>query len=299
MLPDDARGAEAARDDEGRRRVRGIEVHHRVAGETAVAPVLLLHHFYGSVATWRHVLPRLAPEHRVLAFDRPGFGLTERPPRRAWNGVNPYSRHHAAVLGWSLLDAVVDDAEAAVLIGASAGGTTALEMYRQAPHRVRALVLISPAITGDIGPPEWARPVLRRQPFAWLGPKVIRRFAGEVTRQRVSGGWHDPRLADEDDVAAYADPLRASGWERGLWEVMTSDRRPDLRSLLPRIEVPTLVVSGASDRVISPRWNQRTAAAIPGAELTILPDCGHTPHEECPDALVAEVRRFLGEHGLA
>jgi pimeloyl-ACP methyl ester carboxylesterase len=59
--------------------------------------------------------------------------------------------------------------------------------------------------------------------------------------------------------------------------------------------VPTLVVGGASDTVIGPAWNRRTAAAIPGARFELLPECGHTPQEECPDELLAVVRRFLAE----
>jgi pimeloyl-ACP methyl ester carboxylesterase len=271
----------------------GIEVHHRRWGSDHRPTVLLLHHFYGSVATWRHVAGDLAPDHHVLAYDRPGFGLTERPPRSRWNGTHPYTRDTSARIGLSLLDAAA--AEEAVLIGASAGGTTALEIYRHAPERVRALVLISPAITGDIGPPGFLRPALRLPPANRIGPAAIRRLAGEVTAERVGGGWHDPSRVTTADVDAYARPLRVDGWNVGLWEAMTAEPPPDLRQALPRIEVPTLVVVGASDQVISPRWNRRTAAAIPGARLEVLADCGHTPHEECPERLMPVIRRFLDE----
>jgi pimeloyl-ACP methyl ester carboxylesterase len=269
----------------------GIDVHHQVAGPEAAPAVLLLHHFYGSVATWRHVLADLADDHRVAAFDRPAFGLTERPPRSAWNGTNPYTRETSARITVELLDHLAIDQ--AVLVGSSAGGTSALETYARAPERVRALVLVSPAITGDIGPPASLRPLVRSPQLRMLGPRLVRRVAGDIDRARVSGSWHDPSRATDEDVDAYARPLRVDGWDVGFWELFGAEPPPDLRAVLPTIEVPTLVVSGASDTVIAPSSNRRTAAAIPGAEYVELPACGHTPQEECPDAFNATVRDFL------
>jgi pimeloyl-ACP methyl ester carboxylesterase len=272
-------------------RLAGVEVHHKVVGSGQNPTLLLFHHFYGNVATWRHVMHDLQGDHQVVAFDRPGFGLTERPQPNGRGPEDPYARATSVRIGLGLLDEV--GAENAVLVGSSAGGTIALEAYAAAPDRVRALVLLSPAITGDVGPPENVRALLRTAPARQVAPLVIERLAGEVTAERISRSWHDPSLATDEDVEAYTRPLRVEGWQRGYLGVFSADAPPDLRELLPRIEVPTLVVAGAADRVISARWNRVTAAAIPQADFVVLPDCGHTPHEECPDQLVAVVREFL------
>jgi pimeloyl-ACP methyl ester carboxylesterase len=289
----DTRPARALADEDSRfARFGGVEVHHKVAGAADAPAVVLLHHFYGSVATWRHVQPRLAEDHQVAAFDRPAFGLTERPPRSAWpEGRNPYTRAASVDITLDLLDDL--GADRAVLVGSSAGGTSALETYARAPERVRALVLLSPAITGDVGPPDALRTVMRTPQLRRLGPRLVRRFAGEVTADRVTGSWADPSLVTPDDVDAYARPLRVEGWDRGFWELFAAESPPQLADLLPRIEVPTLVVSGDRDPVIQARVNRRTAAAIPGAEYVEIDGCGHTPHEECPDALVEAVGDFL------
>lgn len=268
----------------------GVEVHHKVAGDPQHPAVVLHHHFYGNVFTWRHVLADLGRDHLVAAFDRPGFGLTERPPIDA-RSPSPYARETAAAITVELLDHL--GVERAVLVGSSAGGTAALETYARAPERVRALVLLSPAITGDVGPPPAVRPLLRTAHAARLAPRLIARLAGEITLERIARSWHDPSRATADDLDPYLRPMRVEGWERGYLGVFGAEDPPDLRALLPRIEVPTLVVAGASDTVITPTWNRRTAAAIPGARLAVLPDCGHTPHEECPDALLTVVRGFL------
>jgi pimeloyl-ACP methyl ester carboxylesterase len=285
-------------------RLDGLEVHHEVHGPGAAGPsaseapasqaptLLLSHHFYGSTPVWDRLVPLLADEHRVVTWDRPGFGLTERPLREARRD-NPYTRAAAARLGWSLLDMLgVDEA---VLVGASAGGSNVLEMYAQAPDRVRALVLLAPAITGDVGAPPQLRPLLNTAPLRRIAPRVVERFVGEVTRERSTRSWADPSRAEDVDLAPYRDLVRVEGWSRGLWEVMTAEPPPDLRRVLRSIRVPTLVVTGAQDRTISPRWGRWVAATVPGGRFTLLPDCGHVPHQERPSELATIMRPFLAE----
>ncbi len=281
--------------------VDGVEVHHEITGPNGGrtqgtdddAPTLLLsHHFYGSTPVWDRFAPLLADRHRIVTWDRPGFGLTERPVRGSL-AHNPYTRTAAARLGWSLLDAI--GADEVVLVGASAGGSNVLEMYAQAPERVRALVLLAPAITGDVGAPPQVRPLLRTAPLRRLGPRVVERFIGDITRERSTRAWHDPSRARDEDLAPYRDLTRVEGWSRGLWEVMTAEPPPDLRPVLRSIAVPTLVVTGAQDRTIAPRWGRWVAATVPGGRFTLLPDCGHVPHQERPDELAAIVRPFLAE----
>jgi pimeloyl-ACP methyl ester carboxylesterase len=271
----------------------GLDVHHETVGRDRDPTVVLLHHFYGNTATWRHVLADLGRDHHVAAFDRPGFGLTERPDRSGWRQGNPYTRGTSARITLDLLDHL--DTPDAVLMGSSAGGTVALEAYARAPERIRALVLLSPAITGDVGPPATLRPLLRTPQARRLGPRIVRRMAGDLTLERVGRSWHDPSRATRGDLEAYRRPLLAEGWDRALWEVVTAEAPPNLAGLLGTIDVPTLVVAGESDAVISPRWNARTARAIPGARFEVLPECGHTPQEECPDVLGELVRDFLAD----
>ncbi|MFP4634796.1 MAG: alpha/beta fold hydrolase, partial [Nitriliruptoraceae bacterium] len=78
-----------------------------------------------------------------------------------------------------------------------------------------------------------------------------------------------------------------------LWEVVIAEPPPDLRALLPTLEVPTLVVTGDHDRTIAPSWSRQTAAAIPGARFAQIEGCGHTPQEERPHALLEVLRGFL------
>lgn len=273
--------------------VGGMDVHYRLAGSDGPG-VLLLHHFFGNAATWRHVLDGLSGDARALAYDRPGFGLTERVDPGAWDGDgDPYTRGAAVDIALALLDR--HGIERAVVVGSSSGATIALELFARARERVGALVLMAPAITGDIGPPDTLRPLLRRA-AALVGP-IVRRRARGITPERVSRGWYDPSRASEADAEAYRAPMQVPGWEAGLWYVMTAEPRPDLRHVLPTVDVPTLVVSGSHDRTIRPHWSRRTAAAIPTARYVELDGVGHTPQEEAPERLLVVLREFVGAVG--
>ena len=97
--------------------VNGISLHYKTYGQGE--PVfILLHGFGASVFSWREVMQPLATHGTVIAFDRPAFGLTERPMR--WEGDNPYSPEFQVQLVTGLMDEL--QIERAILVGNSAGG---------------------------------------------------------------------------------------------------------------------------------------------------------------------------------
>jgi pimeloyl-ACP methyl ester carboxylesterase len=114
--------------------VNGITLHAALAG--AGPPLLLLHGFTGSAATWRPLAERLAPLRRTIAVDLIGHGLSDAPADPA-----RYSMEHCLADLLALLDAL-GLARAAVL-GYSLGGRVALQLVAAAPERVSALVLES------------------------------------------------------------------------------------------------------------------------------------------------------------
>jgi len=77
-------------------------------------------------------------------------------------------------------------------------------------------------------------------------------------------------------------------WEGGLYQ------RIDLRPLLPRIACPVLVVAGELDLICGPAQARPIADAIPGAQLVVIPDCGHMPAIEAPAAYRAAVLDAVG-----
>jgi len=149
--------------------INGVRLHHKVCshededspsdqssdatasapGQSRISlPILLLHGFGASVFSWSRVMRPLARivGAKVLAFDRPAFGLTSRA---SWSGddtkpLNPYSMAFSVMATLAFIDYL--GAEKAVLVGHSAGCLVAVDAYFEAPERVAALVLVAPAI---------------------------------------------------------------------------------------------------------------------------------------------------------
>ena len=267
--------------------VEGLEVHYLEAGE-GQPTFLLLHGFGASTYSWRNVIDPLAESGRVVAYDRPAFGLTERP--LAWKGRSPYSLEAQVDLVFDLMDAL--DLDRAVLVGNSAGGTVALEAALAQPGRVSGLVLVDAAVYTGGGTPSWIKPLLHMPQIDRLGPLLARRIAREGD-EFIRNAWHDPSKIGPEVFAAYRKPLQVPDWDRALWELTKASRSTDLESRLDRVQVPTLVITGDDDQIVPTEESLQLAAEIPGAFLAVMDGCGHLPQEECPEQFLGAVRTFL------
>ncbi|MCS6844121.1 MAG: alpha/beta hydrolase [Caldilineales bacterium] len=272
--------------------VNGVDIHYKIAGQGEPA-LVLLHGFGASTYTWREVMGPLAEDHLVVAFDRPAFGLTERPmPGQFPNGVNPYTAEAQTDLTVGLMDAL--GIERAVLVGNSAGGTVATYTALRYPERVQALVLVDAAIYAGGGSPGFLRPLFNTPQMRHLGPLIARRIQ-EWGYEFGRSAWHDPSRFTDEIWKNYTKPLKAENWDRALWELTRASRPLGLAQRLDELTVPVLVITGDDDRIVPTEQSVRLASEIPGAELVVIPNCGHVPQEECPEPFLEAVNAFLAE----
>jgi len=273
--------------------IAGVRVHFKRSGEGQPGFVLL-HGFGASTFSWREVFGAFSTWGRTIAFDRPGFGLTERP--LAWQGANPYATEAEVALTVGLMDAL--EIERVVLVGHSAGGGVALRTALAHPERVAALVLVSPAVGRGSPLPVWMRPLLSTPQARRLGPLLVRRIRDQGPKiLRLS--WHDPSRISPVVLAGYERPLRAENWDRALWELVLAAEPVPIASRLDELKVPVLVVTGDDDRIVPLDASRRLAERIPGAAFVALPACGHLPHEEQPAEFLEVVEIFLARHVLS
>lgn len=269
-----------------------VRVHHKHSG-TGEPGFVLLHGFGASTFSWREVLSTFAAWGNTVVFDRPGFGLTERP--LTWKGPNPYAPEAQVTFTVGLMDRLGIDK--AVLVGHSAGGGIALLAALTHPDRVAALVLVAPATGGSSPIPAWLRPLLSTPQARRLGPLLVRRIRTQGP-DILSQSWRDPGLLTPEVIAGYEKPLRAQDWDRSLWEVTLAARPTGVASRLGEISCPTLVVTGDDDRIVPAERSRELADRIPGAEYVVLSSCGHLPHEEKPREFLDAVHTFLCSHRL-
>ena len=268
--------------------IGGLPIRYLAAGEGP--PMVLLHGAGDNSLDWRWVMPSLAATHRVYAPDLPGSPDSDRPPA-------DYSPAFFGRFVAGFLDAL--GIERAAMVGNSLGGLVALRVALSEPARVGALVLVdsaglgravNPAFTsvnvpglGEAAMPFWRTPIGAHQ-RAWGRTALL--FAhppGSVPREWLA---EQRRLARSPGyLEAHLSVLRAL--------VRPLGQRDVLVERLPSLEVPTLVVWRARDRVFPESHAREAAARLREGSLAVIPNCGHMPHVECPERFLAALDGFL------
>jgi pimeloyl-ACP methyl ester carboxylesterase len=267
--------------------INDLEVHVKTMGEGE--PVfVLLHGFGASLYTWNTVMEELSQHGRVIAFDRPAFGLTERPLE--WEGQNPYSPEAQVELVTGLLDHF--GVEEAILVGNSAGGTIAMQTALEHPERVAGLILVDPAVYAGGGAPAWTRPLLATPQLRHLGPLLVRRILSSGP-ELIETAWHDPAKITPETIELYEKPLQVENWDKALWEMTLASKAANLEERLDQFNLPILVITGDDDRIVPTEESIRLADELPQADLVVIEEAGHVPHEEQPEAFMEAVVEFL------
>jgi pimeloyl-ACP methyl ester carboxylesterase len=280
--------AESLADDDSRFiEVNGVNIHYKIVGDGE--PVfILLHGFGASLFSWREVTEPLVEFGTVIAYDRPAFGLTERPLE--WDGENPYSQDSQVELVIGLMNAL--GIEKATLVGNSAGGTVSMLAALKYPQRVTSLILVDPAVYAGGGAPAWIRPLLGTPQMRHLGPLFARQLQAQGT-EFIKTAWHDPSKITPEIFEGYQKPLQVENWDKALWYLTLSSRESGLAERVSDFNLPVLVITGDDDRIVPTEQSVRLAGEIQNAELVIISQCGHLPHEECPAEFMQAVTDFL------
>jgi pimeloyl-ACP methyl ester carboxylesterase len=206
------------------------------------------------------------------------------PTHPGWNGTSrPDDIASVAQLATAYLESLLERGERdVVVVGSSIGGWIALEMAIQCAADARYAGLIGAVIDIDgVGA------VVEGEPGA--------DFFALDARQLAEAAWHNAELGYRDP-AAFTDEQRAIQQSNGQTMAAIAGHGMSDATLIERlgaITVPTLVVFGASDRIVTPTYGQAVARAIPGAEFAVVAEAGHLPHLEAPEATWAVIDPFV------
>lgn len=263
--------------------VNGIKLEYDTVGDPGDPAMLLIMGLGEQLIDWpQEFCERLAARgYRVIRFDNRDAGLSGGPDEPAPPDLAavlagdlrtvPYRLADLAADAAGLLDAL--DVAQAHVVGVSMGGMIAQQLTLDFPDRVRSLCSIM-STTGDrsVGRATPEAAVVLRQPAATSRDVAI---ANAVAVAQLIGSPGFPVDAGELRRRAIAKVDRAYrpvGTARQFAAIVAS---PDRTPRLGEVRVPTLVVHGAEDPLISVSGGRATAAAIPGAELLVVPGMGH------------------------
>ena len=250
-------------------KVNGIELE--VLRRGVGRPLVLLHGM-DTVNSRAPFLDLLGQQREIIAPSLPGFGNSPRPPD--FDTMYDLVRICLAVID-ELPHDKVD------LLGLSFGGWLAAEVAVASCHRLRKLVLANP-VGIKLGGPT-TRDILD---IFNVNPAAVRRAA-----------WHDETNAPDYDAMTDEElVIHARNWESlclYAWHPLLFN--PQLKHWLGRIGVPTLVLWGDSDGIVSPEYGRAYSKLIPGSRLELVERAGHHPEQEQPEDFVERVTAFLAE----
>jgi pimeloyl-ACP methyl ester carboxylesterase len=248
--------------------IAGIDLELIERGQGA--PLLYLHGG-GGVASELPFLDLLAQTRRVIAPSHPGFGKSSLPD---WlDSVDDIAHVYLELmdrLGLTRTD----------IVGFSIGGWIAAEVATKVPERINRLVLIGPVGVKTGTPDKLDIPDL----FAMPHEKLDRLL------------FHDPAKHAADLSAVPDDVLLIVARNRETLALLTWEpymHNPKLKHRLHRVNVPALLLRGASDGIVSADYFERYAALIPNARMETVAEAGHVAHVEQPTVTAAKVLQFL------
>lgn len=252
--------------------------------------IFLMHGFGANTFSFRELTQPLSELGEVIAYDRPGFGLSERPT--SWEGENPYGSVGQDLILDELIERFANGRDV-ILVGHSAGGTLAAQYAIDNKDAVKGLILISPAILSTGGSPAWLNWIYSIPQLDHLGPLLVSSIASSGM-DLLNESWFNPALITEDVKAGYREPLDVIGWEEGFWEFNRAPRSFDIKDRLDEITIPTLLITGDTDTVVATKDTEALATMIQNSVLFVIPQSGHLAQEETPEDTMKAIRVVWG-----
>jgi pimeloyl-ACP methyl ester carboxylesterase len=264
-----------------------------LAGDESAPPLVLLHGLAERRQVFSRLVPMLAPRLRVAAIDLPGFGASPPFPDGGFDLGAVCERIEAATTELGL--------ERPAMLGHSLGGGVTVRYAAERPGALQAVALVAPAglIASGAVRPSWRHPrlhTLGRVALRAAIPLIAsRRGLRERAFARVVG---DPASLDAELAREL---LMGAAQGRSTPAAGIEIVYAGLRDRLDALTLPALVVWGARDRVVSPRYAEPLRDALPDGRLLLLRDAGHVPMAEQPAEVAAAVLELVhsANRGLA
>jgi pimeloyl-ACP methyl ester carboxylesterase len=263
----------------------GMTLGYAEFGDPKGRPVVLIHGYTDNARDWVPMIPFLAAGDRVIAVDIRGHGASGKPECC-------YALIDFAYDVKLLLDAL--GIEHADIVGHSLGSMIAQYFAEFWPNRTRRLVLISSTAGPLPGAPR--KELMGSKPGVTFREEVLALKDPLDPESTFMRWWYDsPTPVDQEflrrqrrDAAAIPVKVWIAVLDQGLMTV-------SLRSTLPRLKAPTLLIWGAKDFIFGAEDRAGLSTAVPAAQVIVYPDYGHNPFWENPQRVAKDIDAFLAQ----
>ncbi|MBC7971038.1 MAG: alpha/beta fold hydrolase [Verrucomicrobia bacterium] len=259
----------------------------RATKEGSATPLILLHGFGASIGHWRNNLADLAEHHTVYAIDLLGFGASEK-------AVASYRTDLWVEQVYEFWQTFIQTP--VVLVGNSIGSLVCMAIAAAHPEMVAGFVMISlPDLSmEEEALPKPLRPLVGRLKRLILSPLLLRAMFPLVRRPKFVRTWAAIAYAQSDAITdELIDILAEPPQDRGsaqafaaIFRAITDSRySPHIKTVLPTLTVPMLLIWGQQDRMIPKQFARPSqyGECNPNLRLIELENAGHCPHDECPE----------------
>ncbi len=239
--------------------------------------LLLIHGFPLDSAMWEFQLQELPEVARLIAPDLRGHGRSDSVP-------GPYSMKLFSDDIAGLLD-YLNISNPVIVCGLSMGGYIALDFFRRYPERVAGLILAATRAGADSEEGKAAREAAAATVRAEGTAPIVASMLPKMMALASS---------EDDELVEFVREIMEGASPEGVMGALAAMKdRPDSTPSLDEIDVPTLIIHGADDQLISLAEAEAMAAAIPDSQLVVVPDAGHLPNLEQPDIFNDAVIDFI------
>ena len=263
----------------------GVRMHYRDEGEGPA--IVMLHAHWGSLLMWDSWAAALKDKYRVVRFDMTSHGLTGPDPS------GDYSLGRNVDLLERLTDAL--DIDEMILVGTSVGGTISIHFTSANPERVKQLVLVNPgSLNRRIVDPN--KP-LELPPGADILKYITPRALFEAM---IHQGFGDKSKIPDDLIDRWHDMQLREGQREAELGRLRQYIAGDLKSIVAKITVPTLIVWGTGNEVVPVEMAYEFRDMLTGTkpELKIYDGIGQWPALEAPELTATDIRAYLDAKGF-
>ena len=239
-------------------------------------PLILLHGAGGGAVLWGPIIDLLSRHFHVIAPDVVGYGETDKPDA-------PYDKKFFSTWFCKFCDSL--NIEKINLLGNSQGGAIAMQFILDNPDRVKKLILVGSAGLGGWG----------LSPGAMFNMAAANIFPTKRTVQKIVKYLvhNTDNFPGDDGIAYLLEVIRSSGGKLPFVNGKGRAVAPFSSDKLRQITNPALIIWGAKDRILPVSHGKKGHKKMPGAQLRIIPDAGHTPFIDLPEEFKDIVLHFI------